>query len=263
MTDPTGESPLETALAEVEAASAALLRRTTGLLAELRGAQAAARSGEVRRLQRSLASAAEAATALGAEASRLPTAWTFDVAAHLASGAYTKELLAAAAGAGLAIFEADGRLLCYPSLVAVAPTELAVEIDRKRDRRLRPSAVVRRLADNQQRGSRFKAGQFLAGLARAYDYVVAKQGKQPSAVVRLLDIHEVLTLLPGQRRDYGRQEFARDLYLLDESREQTDPAGRVLHWAASTGTRHAGVLTTVSRGGQPQRYWGISFVPAR
>jgi hypothetical protein len=32
-----------------------------------------------------------------------------------------------------------------------------------------------------------------------------------------------------------------------------------LHWAASTGTRQAGVLSTVARTGQQQRYWGIAF----
>jgi hypothetical protein len=36
----------------------------------------------------------------------------------------------------------------------------------------------------------------------------------------------------------------------------------VLRWAASTGTKTSGVLTTVARSGQQQRYWGVSFSPS-
>ena len=77
-------------------------------------------------------------------------------------------------------------------------------------------------------------------------------------VVRLLDIYNALTLLPGQSRDYTRAEFARDLYLLDQSGETAGPGERRLRWAASSGTRQAGVLTTVTMSGQQQRYWGIA-----
>ena len=80
-------------------------------------------------------------------------------------------------------------------------------------------------------------------------------------MVRLVDLWSVLTLLPGQSRDYTRQEFARDLYLLDQSGETSTRQGACLRWAASTGTRGAGVLTTVARSGQQQRYWGVAFTP--
>ena len=50
------------------------------------------------------------------------------------------------------------------------------------------------------------------------------------------------------------------MYLLDQSGITLAPrGGRRLRWSASTGTKGAGVLTTVARGGQQQRYWGISF----
>jgi hypothetical protein len=72
----------------------------------------------------------------------------------------------------------------------------------------------------------------------------------------------VITLLPGSAREYSRPEFARDLYLLDQSGVTTTKAGRTLRWHASSGTRGAGILTTVARSGQQQRYWGVSFSPA-
>ncbi len=112
----------------------------------------------------------------------------------------------------------------------------------------------------QQAGPRFRSETYLASLLRAYDLVVAQQGKRPGSVVRLVEVYDVLTLLPGQSRDYSRQEFTRDLYLLDQSGAATvGSTGRRLRWAASTGTKQAGVLTTVARSGQQQKYWGVAF----
>ena len=79
-------------------------------------------------------------------------------------------------------------------------------------------------------------------------------------MVRLVDIWSTLTMLPGQRVQYSKQEFARDLYLLDQSGvTSTARSLRTLRWSASTGTKGAGTLVTVARNGQQQRYWGVSF----
>jgi hypothetical protein len=164
-----------------------------------------------------------------------------------------------AAERGVAMFEEDDRLLCYPSIVRVVPGDSVVEIDRRRERRLRPSVLIGLLAAAQQRPPRFHAEQFLESLARGYELVVGNEAKKRDAVVRLVDIWSVLTLLPGQGKEYTRPEFARDLYLLDQSGGRQTKEGRTLRWHASTGTRSAGVLTTVARTGQQQRYWGVSF----
>jgi hypothetical protein len=84
--------------------------------------------------------------------------------------------------------------------------------------------------------------------------------KRTDAVVRLVEIWSALTMLPGQRTQYSKQEFARDLYLLDQSGvTRTARSPRTLRWAASTGTKGSGTLITVARDGQQQRYWGVSF----
>jgi hypothetical protein len=197
---------------------------------------------------------------LADEARAAQAGFDVDEADYLASGAYAKELLAAAGAAGVAMFEEDERLLCYPSLVRAIPGDAAVEIDRVRERRLRPSVLIGVLAAAQERAPRFKAEAFLDSLRGAYELVASREGKKPDAVVRLVDVWSVLTLLPGQAREYTRQEFARDLYLLDQSGVTSTPrSGRQLRWSASTGTKGAGVLTTVARSGQQQRYWGVSF----
>ncbi|HMQ28142.1 MAG TPA: hypothetical protein PKA98_19290, partial [Acidimicrobiales bacterium] len=87
----------------------------------------------------------------------------------------------------------------------------------------------------------------------------ARRGTRPGATVKLADVYRVLTVLPGSARDYSKPEFARDLYLLDQSGVTTTRDGRVLSLPASALTRGSGVLTTVTRGGQEKVYAGISF----
>jgi hypothetical protein len=258
--DTTG---LEGALARVEREVEASSKAVTSLARELKRAHAAVAAGQVRELRRALDAAAAMAGDVVARVGAAATAYDVDEADLLASGAYAKELLAAAEAADVAMFADDDRLLCYPSIVRVLPGEAALEIDRKRARGIRPSVVVAQLAKAQRAGPRFKPAPFLASLVGAYELVVAGQGKAPGAVVRLLDIYNALTLLPGQSRDYTRAEFARDLYLLDQSGETAGPGGRRLRWAASSGTRQAGVLTTVAMSGQQQRYWGVAVESGR
>ena len=250
---------LEGALARVESDVEAAARAVVSLGRELKKARAAAAAGQVRDLRRLLDAARSQAGEVAEQVGAAADAYDVDEADLLSSGAYAKELLAAAAAAGVGMYEDDDRLLCYPSIVRVLPGDLALEIDRKRARGIRPSAVIDQLGKAQRAGPRFKAAPFLASLIGAYDLVVAGQGKAGGAVVRLLDLYGVLTLLPGQARDYTKAEFARDLYLLDQSGSVEAPAGRRLRWAASSGTRQAGVLTTVTKSGQQQRHWGIAF----
>jgi hypothetical protein len=260
------QTGLEAALARTEDDLGAAARTAASVGRELKRARHAAAAGQLRDLRRALDAVVAAAGELAEQAAAVRDGYDVDEMDLLSSGSYRKELLAAAAEAGLSMYEEDERLLCYPSLVRILPNDLALRIDRRRERRLRPSVVVQSLARAQQSGPRFKPGPFLESLLAAYDLVVARQRKQAGAVVRLHDIYGVLTLLPGQARDYSRQEFARDLYLLDQSGETgaTDAGGaRRLRWAASTGTKQPGVLTTVSRSGQQQRYWGVSFTAER
>jgi len=257
------EGGLEVALATTEERVDRALKAAAALTRELKKAKTSAARGQLRDLRRALG----AASTLAGEASRSAreSAESFNVNEqdYLASGSFAKELLDEAAAQGLAMFEEDERLLCYPSLIKIMPADTAVAIDRRRERRLRPSVLVALLKEAQARPPRFKAGPFLESIATAYDLVRAHTNRggddRGGAVVRLDAIWGVLTLLPGQDREYTRPEFARDLYLLDSSGARTTKGGRVLGWHASSGTRGAGVVTTVAQTGQRQLYWGVSF----
>jgi hypothetical protein len=257
--DHVGEA-LEATFVATEQAVDQALKAAAAATRELRKARAGAKNGQIRDIRKALQAAAAAADELAGQAQAAREGFDPNEQEYLASGAYTKELLAAASAAGVAMYEEDERLLCYPSLVRVLPGDAVVEIDRRRERRLRPSVLVDLLAAAQTRPPRFKPEPFLDSLRSAYDLVVARDGKKPDAVVRLGDVWAVLTMLPGQAREYTKQEFARDLYLLDQSGVTSTPKDpRQLRWSASTGTKGTGVLTTVARSGQQQRYWGVSF----
>lgn len=262
----TDQGVLEQALTRAQERAGSSLRATAGLTRELRRAQASARDGQARELRRAVAAAREQWATLGEHLADLEAAYDVDEAEHLASGAFVREVLAEAERAGLSMSadpDAPDRLLSYPSVVRVLPGEAAVEVDKRRDRRLRPSVLVARLARSQQRPPRFKAEAFLEAVASGYDLVTAREQRDSGSVVRLDAVWSVLTVLPGARSDYGKPEFARDLYQLDQSSATTTRNGRRVRFAASTGTRGAGVLTTVARGGQQQLYWGVAFAPSQ
>jgi hypothetical protein len=249
---------MEAALVEAEQRIAEAVKAAGNVTREIKKAKAGAQAGQVRELRRALDAAVTAAEALLETARAARDTYDLDEADYLASGEYAKELLAEAAERGVSMFEEDDRLLCYPSLLRVLPQDGAVEVDKRRDRRLRPSVLVAALGVAQARPPRFKAEVFLESLLGAYELLAAREDK-PDPVLRLEAMWEALTLLPGQAREYTRPEFARDLYLLDQSQKTTTKSGRSLRWHASSGTRGAGVLTTVAKTGQQQRYWGASF----
>jgi hypothetical protein len=255
-------STLEGALASTQSRAEAALDTAGRMTAALRRARSAASTGDTRDLRRAIATAERLTSELTQTVTDLAGGYRIDEVSYLASGAYVRELRQAADEADLTMLEEDNLLLCYPSLVRVLASEQAVSVDRRKERRLRPSVLVATLAEAQRKGPRFRPEPFLASLQRAYDLVIAERRLPPGAVVRLLAMYDVFTVLPGQAREYPRPEFARDLYLLDQSGVTTAKDGRRMRWAASSGTRGSDALTTVSHHGQPKRYYGVAFEDA-
>ncbi|MGH9086975.1 MAG: hypothetical protein ACRDYZ_02530 [Acidimicrobiales bacterium] len=250
---------LEEALQGVERDADAALKSLTAALREAKRVKHAAAAGHIRDLEQSLDGAVRLADQALAATGEVRAGWQFDVGEWFANGEYAKELLAAAADAGVQAFESDERILCYPAIVQVSASDTAVMVDKKRERRVRPSVLVRHLAALQQRPPRFKPAAFIASLVAAYDLVVRAKGLRPGGTARLVDVYGALTLLPGASREYTRQEFARDLYLLDQSGVVDARDGRRMSLPASALTRSGGTLTTVSRAGQTKVYAGIAF----
>lgn len=230
---------------------------------ELRRTQVSLGHGDLWGFERNLSALTEQVDDLQKTVDGLRSLYDLDPKAYLESGAYAAELCEAATTAGLIITEEDDQLLCHPSIIRIRPKDVSIEIDRKREHRLRPSTVIAVLSARQQRDSRFNPETFLNSIRNAYDLIVARQGRRPDSVVRLVDIWKTLTLLPAHSREYTKQAFARDLYLLDKSGTSTTrKSSRRLRWCASSGTRSTGILSVVTPEGRQQQYWGISFSPS-
>jgi hypothetical protein len=165
---------------------------------------------------------------------------------------------------GVNLYEHDGYLFSYPVLLKILHKERAVSIDRIRESRLRPSVLVRRLKEVQNKPLRFKPQTFLEMLFTAYSLVVAGRGKHligKGTVIPLLELYQLLTLLPWQASEYTRQEFGRDVYLLDKSGTIATKNCHRANFHASTGVRDVSrTLTVIAQGGREKTYYGISFV---
>jgi hypothetical protein len=114
----------------------------------------------------------------------------------------------------------------------------------------------------QEKPSKFKPEAFLECLFTSYEILAAAKGKGTTInefVVRLQDIYKMLTLLPGQNKNYTIQEFARDIYLLDKSRVNKTKRGFRMGFRASTGTKVGSPITVVTESGSEKKYYGISF----
>lgn len=253
---------LEAALVQAERDAAAVVRALTAALRDAKKAQAAAQQGHLRELRAASEGAVVLAEQAVTAAKDLKSGWTFDDTAHLAGGGYLAEVLAAARAAGVDAYESDERLLSYPVIVRVSASDSSVTIDKAKERRIRPSVLVRTLKALQDRPPKFRAEAFLESLAVAYDLTIAQRGGRPGNTAKLVDVYAVLTLMPGASREYSKQEFARDLYLLDQSGITTTRGGRTMSLPASALTRGGGTLSTVTRGGQTKVYAGVSFEDA-
>lgn len=263
MSEHDGSQRLETALARSEADADAALKAAATLTKALKRFRNVVHEGNLRDISGALAGVEQALSTVQQRVEAAQRGWDFDEADYFGSGAYTRELLETAARLNVQVFEQDDRLYSYPALVRVLASERTVLIDRARERRLRPSLLVSHLRDLRDRPARFKPQAFLDALFGAYRVLVQRHGRdalQLGRTERLVDLYEVLTLLPGQSREYSRQEFARDVYLLDQSGVVETRDGYVVRFPASTGTKApSGVLTAISRSGQEQTYWGIAF----
>ncbi len=253
-------SSLEEALYRTESDADSSLKAASAVTASLKKLRAATRAGTLRDVRRTMEAAEQAIAALRQQFANTVEGWDFDEEGYLSSEAYLEELIHMGQRQGLNLYQQDDQIYCYPALVRVLPTERAVSVDRVKERRLRPSVLVAHLKEIQGRRPRFRSEAFLESLYRVYARIVAQRGKRRGLVVRLKEIYDWLTPRPGDTRDYTIQEFARDIYLLDQSGITETRDGAILSFPAATGTKNPGApITVITQGGQEKRYYGISF----
>ncbi len=261
-----GGLSLEGALAKTQADADAVIKAAAAVGSAAKKLRIAAQVGNLREMRPSIAAAEQAIAALRQQFANAKDGWDFDEDAYFGNGSFVRELRDTAERLNVRIYEQDDRLYCYPSLVRVLPNDRAVEIDKKKERRLRPTVLVDRLKSLQKRPPRFRPEPFLEALFDAYETFTPKGGRKSGdlfgsgSVVKLLDVYRILTLLPGQTREYSRPEFARDIYLLDQSGVTRTKAGYAVSFPVGTGTKTpASTIRIVTQEGREKLYYGIAF----
>ncbi|MGH8924482.1 MAG: hypothetical protein ACRDWA_07600 [Acidimicrobiia bacterium] len=253
---------MEEALAEAARAGAEVVAQAGKLAAAGKKAVKAAEGGDLKALRQALASLVDLGDRAGQAAVAAEEGWAFpseDAEEVYLNNGYQQELLTVASEAQLGLYQLEGVLACFPSLVRIMPKERVVAIDRKPYRFIRPSHLVRHLKEIQTRPGKNNPTPFLESLYRAYAYSLASK-KGSGRVASVAGIYRILTLLPIARKDYTQQEFARDLYLLEESGVQQTNSGATIRFHAATGTKSGNMLRVIGRNGRERLYSSIEFV---
>jgi hypothetical protein len=251
------EAELKTLDARLERAQKA----AEGLVSGLKRVRRAARFGQVSEIVKGLEGLDARISDAQSEARELSGAWNFDVSSYMADGRFLVDLKAAAAEQNLAMFERDGRIYSFPLILRVDANQSAVRVGRKIERRIRPSELARLLAEAQKRPQRFREEAFLDLVWRAYRRLLGREwsGTDAGRVVALIDIHDTLTLLPGA--DYPREEFARDLLLLDRRPDLRTRGGDRFEFPRGTTTKGVRPLIVYDEQGAERVYYGVRFAP--
>ena len=271
----TSPFTFEQAFSDTERAADAAVRAANRLLAVAKQMQKAAQEGDIPRLRRMAESLDNAAVAARQEVSNAVGAWPFspDAEEEYLQQSYEDELLSVAKKEQLQIHRRDNSLICFPSILRITPSDKAVRIDRKKVTTIRPSALVTTLKKNQEKKSSFRSERFLESLYQVYKSLVGnyQQGtlggnNYAGPVVRLSQIYGMFTSRPGSNLEYGRADFARDLYFLDSSGVSKTRSGAAVALPASTGTRsprQQDIFSFVSPEGRVVNYYGIQFTEER
>ena len=255
----------EQAFNDTEQAANSTLKSARTLVSRINALKKAANTGNVALIRRAQSELDDALNALRQEVHNAKYIWPFqeDEEKQYLDEQYTNELIKTAKEKGLNIYERDGSLISYPSIVQILPSNLAVRIDRKRVSAIRPSHLADLLLKNQQKPLRRLSMTYLNALYTVYSDIVSGDSSDRMVngigrVVPLSRVYKLLTSLPGSSREYDRSDFARDLYIIDSYGPNRTTRGAVVSF---TGPRRASrnTFSFVGPDGQNVDYYGIRF----
>ena len=255
------------AFSETERAAESVIKSAGDLARYARALKKAAQEGNITRLKRAQRGIEETLDALGQDAGSASSTWPFqeEEERDYLDNQYAEELRSVAKEAGLDIFERDGNLIAYPSIVRILSGDRAVRVDSKRVATIKPTHLVDILLRNQQKPLRRLPMTYLNALYIVYSDIVGegysdRPAKSGGRVVPLARIYKLLTSLPGSRRDYSRTDFARDLYILDSNGPRRTNGGMAVSFPSSTGTRRrSDLFSFIGPDGRSVEYYGIRF----
>lgn len=262
----------EEIFSNVETGAEGTKKAATSLAKNANQLRKAAQEGNIAGIKKASERLGQSFDALQQVVATASSAWslTETEASNYIAENYADELCRQAKELGFDIFERDGVLISYPSTIRLLSAEQALRIDRKKIPNIRPSKLARTLLANKEKGATFKPTVFLEALYKAYNIIARSQKAEnvfnhnPAPVVKLEEIYEVFTSLPGSKRDYDRMDFARDIYFLDTGKMRATKSGVTVSFPTSTGLKSGrGIFSFVGRDGNTINYYGIQFSGGR
>lgn len=262
--------PFEQALVGGQKVAVAVRESADRVRSQAKALEKAAATGNIAALKRCQERLAEFLARLEQDVANARACWslTEEEEERFFHEDYVDALKSAASDRGLQMYERDGLLMCYPSIVRILAADRAVQVDRKKVSTVRPSYLVELLLKNQKKTSGFKPPRFLESLYAVYTDIRDGSGSDQrslgmvvSTVVPLRRIYDLMTALPGAKREYGTGDFARDLYVLECEGPRVTRSGAAVSFPSSTGTRRRSgdVFSFIGPDGNSAEYYGIRF----
>ena len=264
----THQFPGEQAFNDTQRAAEEVRKSAASVVSQARALAKAARTGNIAAIRRGQENLKDAVMALRQEVANVGSCWPFteEEERQFFEESYADALKATAAEKGLKMHEQDGLLMSYPCIVRVLAAERAVRVDRKKMSTVRPSYLVDLLLQNQKKSSSFSSQRFLESLYNVYSDISSGESgalalPEGARVVPLIRIYKLMTALPGAARDYGRSDFARDLYILESQGPRQTKSGAAVSFPSSTGTRRRSgdLFSFIGSDGNNAEYYGIRF----
>lgn len=260
---------LEQAFAATEDAAEIARKSAATVVSQSRALVKAAQTGNLAAIKRTQDRLKASADLLVQDINAATTAWPLsdDEEQALFEVQYVSLLQAAADELGLQLYERDGLLISYPSIIRILANDRAVRVDRKKVSTVRPSYLAALLQKNQQKSSSFSSQRFLEAMYGVYNDIAELHAgddmleSHSGPVVPLARIYKLMTSLPGASREYDRSDFARDLYFLDANGPHATRSGATVSFPASTGTRQrkSDLFSFIGPDGDNVEFYGIRF----
>lgn len=251
----------ESGFAETEKAAATASKTAAALKAAAGALQKAASVGDIGKMRRAVDRLREAANAVDQAAANAREAWPFSPAdeEEYLRGGFRREITEAAKTVGISMFSRDDDLVAFPCILRIDAVGRSIRIDRARHPELRPQHLLGILRAARTSRQRLDSQQFLDVLFLAYRELTAHEDF--GTTVPLARIYKTITLLPWVARDYSRQEFARDLLVLNASGVHATRQGCGVMFPGSTAIRISpgDTFATVDEQGETITFYGIRF----
>ena len=259
---------LEEAFSESEQSAEAVQKSAGKVVSLARAMSRAAKTGNIALIKRSQDNLGETLSVLEQDISNAASSWPLseEEEKQIMEEQFAKDLIQCASELGLNIYEQDGALISYPSIVRILTADRSVRVDRKKVSTIRLTFLVDLLVKNQKRSSGIASPRFLEALYGVYSDISGGKSRDllsnlRGPVVPLARIYKLLTSLPGVSRDYDRSDFSRDLYTLEIEGPHQTRKGSKVSFPSSTGTRRrsSDVFSIIGPDGSRVEYYGIQF----